>query len=72
VAPANHSAALLQVTAFIDHENHLDATKMLDNVSAQVVAHCVLVPHRPRQQMLHRIRSFVAGVLGQRPAILDW
>jgi hypothetical protein len=31
-----------------------------------------LVPQRPAQQVLHPIRAGIAGVLGDRPAVLAW
>jgi hypothetical protein len=45
---------------------------MLDHVSAQVIAHAVVVPYRPGQQVLHPIRGGIPGVLGERPAVLAW
>lgn len=45
---------------------------MLDQVVADVIADPVVVPHRPRQQVLHPIRGGVPGMLGDRPAVLAW
>jgi hypothetical protein len=46
--------------------------KVLDHIAAEVVAHLVVVPHRPSQQVLHAVGAGVAGVLGDRPAVLSW
>jgi hypothetical protein len=43
---------------------------MLDHVCAEVVADSILIPYRPGQQVLHPVGSGVAGVLGDRPAVL--
>ena len=43
---------------------------MLDHPAADVVADRGFVPDRPGQQVLHPIGGRVAGVFGQRPAVL--
>jgi hypothetical protein len=43
---------------------------VLDQVVADVVADGVLVPDRPGQQVLQAVRAVLAGVLGDRPAVL--
>ena len=43
---------------------------MLHDIGAHVVADPVVVPHRPTQQVLHPIGAGIAGVLGDRPAVL--
>ena len=45
---------------------------MLHDIGAHVVADPVVVPHRPTQQVLHPIRAGIAGMLGDRPAVLTW
>ena len=42
---------------------------MLQQVTAQVIMHPSLVPHRNRQQPLHAPRTGVLGVLGDRPVV---
>jgi hypothetical protein len=43
---------------------------VLDHVAAHVVADAIGVPRCPRQQVLHPARRDIAGLLGQRPAVL--
>jgi len=43
---------------------------VLYDIGAHVVADPVVVPHRPTQQVLHPIGAGIAGVLGDRPAVL--
>jgi hypothetical protein len=45
---------------------------VLQQVVADVVADGVLVPDRSSQQVLHTVRGGLAGVLGDRPAVLAW
>jgi hypothetical protein len=47
-------------------------TEVLHDIAAHVIADPLVVPHRPGQQVLHPIRVGVAGVLGDRPAVLSW
>ncbi len=68
--PNSALRSLLQIARFVDDQRRLWVTKMLDNVVTDVVAHRVLVPLRPRQQVLHPIRGGVASMLGDRPAVL--
>jgi hypothetical protein len=65
-------AALLEVAGLVDHQHRLGIAQVLDQVSTEVVADPVVVPHRPAQQVLHPIRAGIAGVLGERPAVLAW
>ena len=64
--------ALLEVAGLVHHQHRLRIAQVLDHVVAEVIAHLVLVPHRPGQQMLHPVRVGVTGVLGDRPAVLSW
>jgi hypothetical protein len=43
---------------------------VLDEVGADIIAEGVFVPDRPGEQVLHPIRGGIAGVLGDRPAVL--
>jgi hypothetical protein len=43
---------------------------VLHHVGTHVIADRVVVPYRPGKQVLHPIRVGVAGVLGDRPAVL--
>jgi hypothetical protein len=43
---------------------------VVDQVVADVVADGVVVPDRPGQQVLQAVRGRLAGVLGDRPAVL--
>jgi len=43
---------------------------VLDHIGAHVIADRVLIPHGTSEQVLHPIRAGVAGVLGDRPAVL--
>jgi hypothetical protein len=45
---------------------------MLDHVGAHIIADRVFIPHRPGKQVLHPVQADVAGVLGDRPAVLPW
>src|SRR3954447_3130720 len=44
--------------------------EMVDDVVAGLLRHPVRVPDSPGQQVLHAVRTGVAGVLGDRPAVL--
>jgi hypothetical protein len=37
---------------------------VLDHLDAHVVANRILIPHRPGEQVLHRVRAGLPGVLG--------
>jgi hypothetical protein len=63
-APPHHPDgvdALLQIARLVDDQRRLWVAKVLDHVVAKVVAHLVLVPYRPAQQVLHPVRVGVAG-----------
>jgi hypothetical protein len=45
---------------------------VLDRIVAKVVADPVVVPDCPGEQVLHLVGVGVAGVLGDRPAVLVW
>jgi hypothetical protein len=64
--------ALVEIAGLVDDQHRLGVAKALDQVGAEVVADPVVVPHRPAEQMLHPIRTGVADVLGDRPAVLAW
>ncbi len=55
-----------------DDQGRLGVAKAVDHVVADIVADLVLLPYRPGQQVLHPVRVGVAGVLGDRPAVLSW
>jgi hypothetical protein len=65
-------AALLEVAGLIDDQHRTRVTQVLDQQGAHVVAHRVVVPHRPAQEVLQAVGGGVAGVLGDRPAVLAW
>jgi hypothetical protein len=64
--------ALLEVARLVDDQHRGVLAQVLDHIRAEVVADAVLVPDRPGQQVLHPIRAGIAGVLGDRPAVLAW
>jgi hypothetical protein len=64
--------ALLEVPSLIHHQHRPGIAQMLDHIVAQVIADRVLIPHRPSEQVLQPIRAGIAGVLGDRPAVLGW
>jgi hypothetical protein len=66
----NRLQALLKVAGLVDDQHRLGGTQVLDEVGAEIVADPVLVPHRPAKQVLHPIRARIAGMLGDRPAVL--
>jgi hypothetical protein len=68
----NRCRPLLEVAGLVHHQHRLRVAQVLDHVVAAVIAHLVVIPHRPGQQVLHPVRVGVAGVLGDRPAVLAW
>jgi hypothetical protein len=66
----DRAAALLQIPGLVDHQHRAGIGEVLDDVAAQILCDPVGVPDRPGQQMLHAIGRAVAGVLGDRPAVL--
>ena len=64
--------ALLEVAGLVHHQHRLGVAQVLSDVVANVIAHLVVVPHRPAKQVLHPIRAGIAGVLSDRPAVLAW
>jgi hypothetical protein len=68
----NRCRPLLEVAGLVHHQHRLGVAQVLDHVVAEVIAHLVVIPHRPGQQVLHPVRVGVAGVLGDRPAVLAW
>jgi hypothetical protein len=68
----NGGGAALEVAGLVDDQHCLGVAQVLDEVGADVIAHAVVVPHRPGEQVLHPIRGGIAGVLGDRPAVLAW
>jgi hypothetical protein len=61
----------LRSPRLVDHQHRVRVAQVLDQHGAHVVAHGVGVPHCPGQQVLHPIGAGVAGVLGDRPAVLS-
>jgi len=66
----NGRRSLLEVSGLVDHQDRLGVAEVLDYQGAHVVADRVVVPHSPGQQVLHPVGVGVAGVLGDRPAVL--
>jgi hypothetical protein len=62
--------ALLEEAGLIHHQHPTRVAQVLDHIVAQVVADLVSVPAGMVEQPLHPIRSGVAGLLGQLPAVL--
>jgi hypothetical protein len=62
--------ALLEIPGLVDHQHRGRVSQVLQQVVADVVADPVVVPDRPGQQVLHAVRGGLAGVLGDRPAVL--
>ena len=48
--------ALLDVAGLVDHQHRTRVTERVDDVVAQVIAHRLGVPLRPRQQVLQPVR----------------
>ena len=67
---ADRIHALLQVAGFVNDENRAGVAEGVDDIVAQIIAHVLGVPFRPRQQVLQAIGSGLAAMLGDRPAIL--
>jgi hypothetical protein len=65
----DRAGALLHIPGLVQNQHRLGVGEMVDHVPAQVLAHSVGVPARPRQQMLHPIRACLTGVLGDRPTV---
>jgi hypothetical protein len=63
---------VLEIAGLVDDQHRLGVAQVLDEVGADVVADGVLVPDGPGKQVLHPVGGGVAGVLGDRPAILAW
>jgi hypothetical protein len=68
----DRAGALLEVPGLVDHQHRTLLTEVLDQVVAHVVADPVVVPDRPGQQVLQAVGGGLAGVLGNRPAVLAW
>jgi hypothetical protein len=66
----NRRRPLLEVPGLVHHQDRLGVAEVLHEVVAHVIAHRVVVPHRPGEQVLHPVGVGVAGVLGERPAVL--
>jgi hypothetical protein len=66
----NRLGALLEVPGLVNDQHRLGVAQVLDDVGAHVIADLVFVPHRPAEQVLHPVGAGVAGVLGDRPAVL--
>jgi hypothetical protein len=66
----NGSGALLEVAGLVDDQHRLRVAEVLDHIVTDVVADRVFIPHRSGEQVLHAVRVGVAGVLGDRPAVL--
>jgi len=54
---------------FVDHQDRLGITQLLQDVGTQIVAHQIGVPGCAVQQPLHTVRSGFSGVFSQLPAI---
>jgi hypothetical protein len=65
-------ATLLEVAGLVNHQHRVRVSQVLDQQGAHVVAHGVVVPHRPAQEVLQAVGGGLAGVLGDRPAVLPW
>jgi hypothetical protein len=63
--------ALLQVSRLVDDQHRGVLAQVLDHIVAHVVADPVVVPDCPGQQVLYPVGAGVAGVLGDRPAVLS-
>ena len=70
--PNSALGALLQIAGLIQHQHRARVAQTLDHVAAQVVPHPVVIPHRPRQQVLHPVRVGLPGVFGHRPTVDPW
>jgi hypothetical protein len=61
---------LLEIPRLVHHQHRLGVAEVLHEELAHVIAHPVVVPHPPGEQVLHPVGAGVAGVLGERPAVL--
>ena len=68
----DRSGALIEVAGLINHQHRTRVAEVLDQVVAHVVADHVVVLDRSGQQVLQAVRAGLAGVLGDRPAVLAW
>jgi hypothetical protein len=66
----DRDSALLQIARLVDDQRCPFLAKVVDRPVANVVADGVLIPDRSGEQVLHPIGRAVAGVLGDRPAVL--
>jgi hypothetical protein len=67
---ANGVAADLHIAGLIDHQDRLVVVQVLGNVVAQVVANSISVPLGSVHQVLHAVRGWLPGPLGDGPAVL--
>jgi hypothetical protein len=67
---ADRGGALLEVAGLVDDQHRLRVAQVLDHIVADVIADRIVVPHRPRHQVLHAVGAGLPGVLGERPAVL--
>jgi hypothetical protein len=67
---ADRVPALLHIPGLIDDQHRPGITQVLNHVGPQVCLNPVGVPDGAGQQVLHAIGRAVAGVLGDRPAVL--
>jgi hypothetical protein len=65
-------AALLEVAGLVDYQHPGGVSQVLQQPVADVVADLVVVPHCAGQQVLQAVGAGLAGVLGDRPAVLAW
>jgi hypothetical protein len=64
-------AALLEVPGLVDDQHRARVSQVLQQPVADVVADGILIPDRPGQQVLQAVGGGLAGVLGDRPAVLS-
>jgi hypothetical protein len=68
----NGGGAVLEVAGLVDDQHRPRVAQVLDEVAADVIAQGVGIPDRPGEQVLHPVRGGIAGVFGDRPAVLSW
>jgi hypothetical protein len=65
----DRGGALLQIPGLVHDQHRVRVGEVVHHIAAQILPHRLGVPRRPRQQVLHPVRSGVTGMLGDRPTV---
>ncbi len=68
---ADGPGAFLQIAGLVDQQHAVGMPELGGHEIPHVGADQCVVPARPADQVLHAARAVVAGVFGDRPAVLD-